>query len=257
MKSSWGVGQGDGRAATSDPRRDPAARPPLGVPPPSRSHLPRPPNREQILQAILDSGIIAIIRAPSSDSLLDTARALVAGGVTSIEVTMTTPNALAGITTLADQLSGRATIGVGTVLDAATCRDAIAAGAQYVVSPHFDPEVIATTRRYWKVSLPGAFTPTEILAAWTAGADLVKVFPSAVLGPTYIRDVLAPLPQLRLIPTGGVDAGNVADWFRAGAACVGAGSSLLPKDALARGDWGAITSNARAFVEAVKRARGR
>lgn len=211
--------------------------------------------KDQIFSQMLVSGVVAVIRAQSKDQLKDIAAALLEGGVPSIEVTMSTPKAIAGIEMLADTLGDKGIVGVGTVLDAATARDAIAAGAQFVVSPILDPEIIATTKRYGKISIPGAFTPTEILKAWTAGADVVKVFPSTSLGPTYFKDILAPLPQVRLTPTGGVDLKNAADWIKAGAACLGAGSSLVTKDALAKSDWGAITANAKAFAAAVAAAR--
>ena len=214
-----------------------------------------PRTKEQCLSAIVDSGIVAVMRAPSAEILIDISHALLAGGLPTIEVTMTTPKAIAAIERLSDQLGDKAVIGVGTVLDAATCRDAISAGAQFVVSPHFDPEIIQITRRYAKVSIPGAMTPTEILAAWSAGADLVKVFPSTAFGPGYIKDLLGPLPMLRLTPTGGVDLKNVGEWIKAGATCVGVGSSLVTKDAMAKKDWPAITANARAFIEAIRAAR--
>jgi 2-dehydro-3-deoxyphosphogluconate aldolase/(4S)-4-hydroxy-2-oxoglutarate aldolase len=211
--------------------------------------------KEQYFKQIQDSGVVAVIRAQSKDQLLDIARALIEGGVPAIEVTMTTPKAIAGIELLADQLGDQAVVGVGTVVDASTCRDAIAAGAQFVVSPILDEQVIATTKRYGKISIPGGFTPTEILRAWTAGADVVKVFPATSLGPGYFKDILAPLPQLKLTPTGGVDLKTAADWIKAGAACLGVGSALVTKDAMAKGDWASITSNARAFVDVVRTAR--
>ena len=214
-----------------------------------------PRSKEQCLSAIVDSGIVAVMRAPSAEILIDISHALLAGGLPTTEVTMTTPKAIAAIERLSDQLGDKAVIGVGTVLDAATCRDAISAGAQFVVSPHFDPEIIQITRRYAKVSIPGATTPTEILAAWSAGADLVKVFPSTAFGPGYIKDLLGPLPMLRLTPTGGVDLKNVGEWIKAGATCVGVGSSLVTKDAMAKKDWPAITANAKAFIEAIRAAR--
>jgi|SRR5436190_2284383 len=213
-------------------------------------------SKDQVFSEMLASGVVAVIRAQSIDQLLPLATALLEGGVPSIEVTMSTPKAVAGIERLADQLGDRAIVGVGTVLDAPTARDAIAAGAQFVVSPVLDRDVIATTRRYGKISIPGAFTPTEILAAWTAGADVVKVFPSTSLGPTYFKDILAPLPQVRLTPTGGVDLSNAGAWIKAGAACLGVGSSLVTKEALSNYDWSTVTSNARAFVAAVAGARG-
>jgi 2-dehydro-3-deoxyphosphogluconate aldolase/(4S)-4-hydroxy-2-oxoglutarate aldolase len=213
--------------------------------------------KDQLLAEILASGIVAVIRAQSKDQLPGLAAALLEGGVPAIEVTMSTPKALAGIEALADSLGDRAIVGVGTVLDAHTARDAIAAGAQFVVSPVLDEEIIATTKRYGKISVPGAFTPTEILRAWTLGADVVKVFPSTSLGPQYLKDLLAPMPQLRLTPTGGVDLKNAPDWIKAGAACLGVGSSLVTKDALAKNDWPTVTATAKAFVQAVASARGK
>jgi 2-dehydro-3-deoxyphosphogluconate aldolase/(4S)-4-hydroxy-2-oxoglutarate aldolase len=214
-----------------------------------------PISKEQAFSKVADAGVVAVIRAPSKEALLDIANALLAGGVPAIEVTMSTPKAIAGIEMLADKLGDKAVIGVGTCLDAATARDAIAAGAQFVVSPAFDPQVVETTRRYGKISIPGAYTPGEILRAWSAGADVVKVFPATTLGPGYFKDILAPLPQLKLTPTGGVDIKTTPDWIRAGAVFVGAGSALVSKDAMAKSDWGAISNNAKAFVEAVKSAR--
>lgn len=215
------------------------------------------PTKEQNLKTVADAGVVAVIRANSKDQLIGITEALLAGGVPAIEVTMSTPKAIAGIEMLADRFGDKAVVGVGTVIDAATARDAISAGAQFVVSPVFDEQIVATTRRYGKIMIPGAFTPTEILRAWTAGADVVKVFPSTALGPQYFKDILAPLPQLRLTPTGGVDIKNAPDWIKAGAVFVGAGSSLVTKDALTKNDWASVTANARAFVEAIKSARAK
>jgi 2-dehydro-3-deoxyphosphogluconate aldolase/(4S)-4-hydroxy-2-oxoglutarate aldolase len=214
-----------------------------------------PETKEQILSRMSAAGVVAVIRAKSKDELVDITTALLEGGVPSIEVTMSTPKAIAGIEQLADKFGDTAIVGVGTVLDAATARDAIAAGAQFVVSPVTDPEIIATTIRYGKISIPGAFTPTEIMRAWTLGGDVIKVFPSTALGPQYFKDILAPLPQLKLTPTGGVDQKNAGAWIKAGAVCVGAGSSLVSKDAMAKNDWKAVTAAAKEFVEAVKVAR--
>lgn len=214
-----------------------------------------PRTKEQLFDSILSTGVVAVIRAQSKEQLPAIAQALLAGGVTAIEVTMSTPKAIAGIEALADTLGDQAVIGVGTVLDPATARDAIAAGAQFVVSPAFDEEIVATTRRYGKISIPGAFTPTEILRAWSAGADVVKVFPSTAVGPNYFKDILAPLPQIRLTPTGGVDLKNAADWIKAGAACLGVGSALVSKIAMQNNDWPTITAAARSFVDAIATAR--
>lgn len=213
--------------------------------------------KEQVLKRLMDCGVIAVIRASSTEQLLEVGRALLAGGVIGVEVTMTTPGALEGIPMLCEELApDGAVIGVGTVMDADTCRKAIDAGARYVVSPHFDPSVVAATRERGRISIPGAMTPTEILRAASGGADVVKVFPSAGLGPNYFRDLLAPLPHLKLMPTGGVDPKNAGEWIHAGAVCVGAGSSLVPKEAVAKRDWKAITDNARTMVESVRKARG-
>lgn len=207
------------------------------------------------LEQITRCGVIAVLRLDSTDPLPDIARALIAGGVTNIEVTLTTPGALEGIRRLAEVFP-EMVVGAGTVLDVATCRAAAEAGARYVVSPHYDPRIVADTKRLGRVSIPGAFTPTEILRAWEGGADVVKVFPSAAVGPNYFRDVLAPLPFLRLMPTGGVDATNVGKWVAAGAVCVGSGASLVPKEAIAHKDWSVVTANARAFVDGIRAARG-
>jgi 2-dehydro-3-deoxyphosphogluconate aldolase/(4S)-4-hydroxy-2-oxoglutarate aldolase len=211
--------------------------------------------KDQFLKQIIDVGVVAVIRALSKDQLIGIAEALLAGGVTAIEVTMSTPNAIAGIEMLANRFGDSAVLGVGTVMDAATARDAIAAGVEFVVSPMFDEKIVAAAQKLGKIVIPGAFTPTEILRAWSAGADVVKVFPSTGLGPQYFKDILAPLPQLRLTPTGGVDVKNAGEWIKAGAVFVGAGSSLISKDALVRNDWTSVTSNAKAFVETIRAAR--
>jgi 2-dehydro-3-deoxyphosphogluconate aldolase / (4S)-4-hydroxy-2-oxoglutarate aldolase len=211
--------------------------------------------KEQIFATMVESGVVGVIRAPSKEILTQIAEALLAGGIPSIEVTMSTPKVIAGIELLADQLGDKAIIGVGTCLDEPTCRDAIAAGAQFVVSPMYDPHIVEATRRYDKISIPGAYTPTEILTAWVGGADVVKVFPATTLGPGYFKDVLAPLPQVKLTPTGGVTVKTTPEFIKAGAIFVGAGSALVSKDAMANSDWAAITTHAKAFVEAVKSAR--
>jgi 2-dehydro-3-deoxyphosphogluconate aldolase/(4S)-4-hydroxy-2-oxoglutarate aldolase len=212
-------------------------------------------SKQDLLQKIAACGVVAVIRARSEEQLPHIAHALLEGGVVAIEITMTTPNAIRGIEKLTHEVGDKAVVGVGTVIDAATARDAISAGAQVVVSPVFDPEVIAVTQGAGTLCIPGAFTPTEILRAWNAGADVVKVFPSTALGPGYFKDILAPLPQLRLTPTGGVDLNNAGAWIKAGAVFVGAGSSLVTKQALATGDWQSITANAKAFIEVIGKAR--
>lgn len=214
-------------------------------------------SRELTLKRLADSGVVAVIRAPSDSILPQIATALHAGGVLGIEVTMSTPNAIKAIERLAQSMGDQVIVGVGTVLDANTARDAISAGAQFVVSPVFNPAVVEITRNLGKVSIPGAFTPTEILTAWNAGADVVKVFPATALGPTYFKDLLAPMPFLKLTPTGGVDIKTTPEWIKAGAVCVGAGSSLVTKDAMTKGDWPSITAAAKAFTDAIKAARAK
>lgn len=201
------------------------------------------------------SGVVAVIRAPSTEVLIPLTEALIAGGVLSIEVTLSTPKAISGIELLADRFGDRAIIGVGTVLDAATAADAIRAGSQFVVSPFTDARMIETVIRQGKIMIPGAYTPTEIVNAWSLGGDIIKVFPSTALGPQYFKDLLAPLPQLKLTPTGGVDLKNTGQWIKAGAVCVGVGSALVSKEALVKGDWAGVTAAAKAFVEAIQQAR--
>ncbi len=211
--------------------------------------------RDQNLQTILDTGIVAVIRAQSSEQLLHVVDALLRGGVKAIEVTMTTPNALDVIQTVAEKYKQDCVIGAGTVLDAETARATILAGAEYIVSPTLNLDVIKLCRRYSTIVVPGAYTPTEILTAWEAGADIVKVFPATSLGASYFKDVLAPLPQVRLSPTGGVNLDTVTDFINAGAACVAVGGHLISKKALAEQDWNRITEAGKAFVQKIKEAR--
>ena len=212
-------------------------------------------DKAEVLKRMSACGVVAVIRAPSKDVLVDITRALLAGGVISIEVTMSTPDAIRGIEMLAKQFASDALVGVGTVLDSKIAQDAINAGAQFVVSPAFDAEVVKTVNRGNTICIPGAFTPTEILHAHRNGADVVKVFPSTALGPGFFKDILAPLPFLKLTPTGGVDAKNAGAWIKAGAMCVGAGSSLVTKDAMSKGDWNSITTNAKEFIRVIQDAR--
>ncbi len=213
--------------------------------------------KEVAFQKLAECGVVAVIRAQSDKQLQDIAKALIEGGVIGVEVTMSTPKAISGIEKLVDLLGSQCVVGVGTVLDAGTCAAAIHAGAEFVVSPILDTAIIETTRRLGKISIPGAFSPTEIFTAWNAGADLVKVYPGSLAGPGYIKDLLAPMPFLRLTPSGGVDVKNVGEWIKAGAVMVGAGGSLVTKDAMSKGDWGAIAAMARQFIENVKAARAK
>ena len=213
--------------------------------------------RADTLDPILESGIVAIVRSPRSDQLISVARALADGGVRAIEITLTVPNALEVIGEVARDMGDRILLGAGTVLDPETARAAILAGAEYIVAPTLNLDVIRTCHRYDKPVMPGAFTPTEILAAWEAGADVVKVFPADVGGPNYLKAVLAPLPQVRLMPTGGVDLTTAAAFLKAGACCLGVGSALVDKDAVRSGDFDRIRDLAEKYVRIVREARGK
>jgi 2-dehydro-3-deoxyphosphogluconate aldolase / (4S)-4-hydroxy-2-oxoglutarate aldolase len=211
--------------------------------------------RNATLARIQTTGLIAVIRADSAEQLVDVVRALRDGGCEAAEITMTTPNALDAIAKAKAALGKDAVIGVGSVLDPETARAAILAGAEFVFCPTFNPDVVTMAHRYDKVVVPGALTPTEILTAWQAGADMVKVFPANHFGPKYFRDLLAPLPQLKLTPTGGVELDTAADWIKAGAACLGVGSSMVKKDLIAAKDWAGLTKLARQFSDIVKATR--
>ena len=203
---------------------------------------------DSALDQVLASGVIAVLRAREAKGLTQVARALHDGGVRALEITLTTPGAVAGIAELADAGDGML-VGAGTVLDAVAARSVVDAGARFVVSPVLEPDVIRVCRDHNVPCIPGAFTPTEILAAWRAGAALVKLFPAAAVGPGFVRDVLAPLPFLRIVPSGGVTLDSVGDWIRAGVAAVSLGSALLG------GPTEELTGRARAFVAAVATAR--
>ena len=212
-------------------------------------------SRETDLQRVLDCGIVAVVRAPDPAGLVEVVRALADGGVTVAEVTFTVPGAADVIREARRQLGDRVLLGAGTVLDPETARVALLAGAEFVVAPAVNPDVIRLCRRYDKLVMPGAFTPTEILAAWEAGADVVKVFPADVLGPAFFKAMRGPLPQVRLMPTGGVDLATADEFLRAGACCLGVGSQLVDPKAVAARHFGKITELARKYTEVVKRFR--
>ena len=210
-----------------------------------------------MLERIVECGVVAAIRADSSESLIDVAKALEAGGAKFIEITMSTPNALKVIEALADTMGDRIGIGVGTVLDPETARAAILAGAEYIVAPTLRLSVIEMAKRYSKLVFPGAFSPTEILTAWEAGADMIKVFPADRLGPSYLKDLHGPLPQIKLMPTGGISIENCGDYIKNGAAAVTAATCIAPKKAIAEGNWGKITELASQMIGNIRAARGR
>ena len=200
-------------------------------------------------------GVVAVIRLKDPARLRAVVDAMMEGGVRALEVTMTVPRAIELIRELAPALPAGFLLGAGTVTDPVTARAVIDAGASFVVSPVFRPDVIAACHERDVPAMPGCFSPTEILAAHDAGADIVKLFPATMLGPQFIRDVRAPLPQVKLMPTGGVTIDNAGDWIRAGAVAVGLGSALLDAKAIESGRFDVITANARRVVENVAAAR--
>ena len=211
--------------------------------------------RADVVRRIEADGVVAVIRLTDASQLRAVADALAAGGVRALEVTMTVPRAVELIEELALSLPPEILVGAGTVLDAETARQVIAAGARFVVSPVFRPAVIEMSHRHDVAVMPGCFTPTEILAAWEQGADVVKVFPATALGPAFFKDIRGPLPQLRLMPTGGVTADNASEWIRAGAVAIGVGTALVERAAVEQRRFDAITARARHFIDAVRLAR--
>lgn len=208
-----------------------------------------------ILHRILDCGIVAVVRAERGDQLVDVAEALLAGGVEVIEVTFTVPAAHKVIERVAERLGDRIVLGAGTVLDPETARIAILSGAHYVVAPNVNRQVIELCRRYSKPVMPGALTPTEVIAAWEAGADVVKVFPCDFFGPKYLKALHGPLPHIRLMPTGGVNLQTAIEFLKAGACALGVGTSLVDNKTVAAGRFDEIESLARQFVQIVKQFR--
>jgi 2-dehydro-3-deoxyphosphogluconate aldolase/(4S)-4-hydroxy-2-oxoglutarate aldolase len=204
---------------------------------------------------IEQDGVVAVVRLDDLSRAVPLTEALVAGGVRAVEYTFTNPAAAAAITAAREVLGDRALIGAGSVLDAETARVAILAGAAFVVTPTVSLPVIEICNRYGVATVIGALTPTEILTAWQAGATYAKVFPASLGGPRYLRDVRGPLPQVKLIPTGGVDAANAGEFIRAGAVAVALGSNLVDARSVANDDWPTITERAQAIVAAVARAR--
>lgn len=205
----------------------------------------------ETVSRVLQTKIVAVVRAPSADVVMDICKALADGGVDVLEITFTVPDALDLIRQVRDAMGDRICLGAGTVLDPETGRAAILAGAEFIVSPTLNLDLIRLCKRYDKAIMPGAFTPTEILAAWEAGADIVKVFPADVGGPAYFKAIRGPLPQVRLMPTGGVNLDTAEAFLQAGACALGAGSSLVPKDAIASGDMARITDIAKQFIAKV------
>lgn len=208
-----------------------------------------------ILERIERSGVVAIVRLDDYTSAPEMARALAEGGVEAVEFTYTNPAAGDAVRATKAALGDRMLVGAGTVLDPETARAAILLGADFIVTPTLQVETIRLCNRYSVPTVIGAFTPTEILTAWEAGASIVKVFPASVGGPRYLKDVRGPLPHVKLMPTGGVSLENAGDFIRAGAVGIAAGSNLVDGATVARQDWATLTERARALVEAVQHAR--
>lgn len=211
--------------------------------------------KEKQITMIREAGVIAIMRAKTSDDLIEAAEAVNAGGLNIIEVTMTTPDALSVIARATEHFGDRVLFGAGSVLDPETARAAILAGAQFIVSPTLNIKTIEICRRYSRTVVAGCFTPTEILTAWEHGADFVKVFPADVGGPAYIKAVLAPLPQVALIPTGGVNLETIGPFLKAGAVAVAAGSSLVSQEILNEKNFPLLTERAKNMCQEVVKAR--
>ena len=212
--------------------------------------------KTEILQRIRDIGIIPVVRASSADEAIQVVEAIRAGGVSLLEITMTVPGAVQVIETLSKQFRDEAIVGAGTVLDAQTASACIAAGAKFIVSPALNLETIAFCREHDVAVMPGALTPTEIVTAWNAGADFVKVFPCGAMGgASYIKSLKAPLPQIELVPTGGVTLTTAASFIQAGAAAIGVGADLVDVKAIRAGEADKVTAAARAYVAAVRSAR--
>ena len=214
-------------------------------------------SKSEIISRLTDPGIIAVVRAQKTDQVLPLSEALIAGGVNAIEITMTTPNAIEAIREASQKISSRAVVGVGTVLDAESCRAAIQAGAEFVVSPILRPELVPICHAADRPVMLGAYTPTEAQLAHEAGADFIKIFPSDGLGPNYIRAIRAPLPHLRIIPTGIAKADDIAEFIKAGCVGVGLGSLLVSSEILRTNNWSELTRSAKALRSLVEKARGR
>jgi 2-dehydro-3-deoxyphosphogluconate aldolase/(4S)-4-hydroxy-2-oxoglutarate aldolase len=208
-----------------------------------------------ILKEIERIGIVAVVRAETAEQVKGAVKALLEGGISAVEITFTVPNAIEMIRQTKKEYGECVLLGAGTVLSPANAAGAMGAGAQYIVSPHTNADIIRLCNKEGIAVMPGAMTPTEVVTAWSAGADIVKLFPAEFLGPKYVKALRAPLPDVRLMPTGGVSPENVAEWLAAGATALGAGGNLVDKNALKTGKFEVITQRAREFVTAVQNYR--
>lgn len=208
------------------------------------------------LQRLIDSGLVAVIRRPKTEQIRSIAAALVKGGVGALEITVDTPGVFRMIERIKEEFGEKVLVGAGTVLDAETAKTAIDAGSDFIFSPIVDEKTIEMTVRYGKISIPGVMTPTEIVKAYQAGADLLKIFPANSLGPNYIRELKGPLGHIPMMPTGGVSLDNVEQFIKNGAVAVGVGGTLLNKQAIAEERFEVLTETAQQFVKLIKKARG-
>lgn len=206
-------------------------------------------NRETIVNEVISRKVVAVLRIKEAGKLKKVIDAIYEGGISVVEITMTVPNAIRLIEKMSGELSKNILLGVGSVLDPRTAEDAVKAGAKYVVSPVLKKEIIETAHRFDVPAMPGCFTPTEIQTAYESGADIIKVFPADILGMAFFKGVLAPMPHLKLMPTGGVTLINAGDWIKSGACAVGIGSALLDEEAIKNENYSKISDNARMIMK--------
>lgn len=215
-------------------------------------------NKQQIVERIESLGLVPVVRASSADEAMQVIEAIKAGGVNVLEITMTVPGAVRVIEKVADKYGNDVLVGAGTVLDPETARSCLLAGAQFIVSPALNLDTIALCHRYSAPICPGVLTPTEVITAWSAGVDFVKVFPcGSVGGASYIKNLKGPFPQIKMIPTGGVSLTTAADFIKAGAAALGVGTDLVDVKAIRAGDAQVVTDRAKQFIEIVREARAK
>lgn len=208
--------------------------------------------RKEIVSKIIELKAVAVIRMQDPSKLIKVAEAIHDGGVKAIEITMTVPEAINIIALAAKEIGNKVLIGVGSILNPEMAQKAIDAGAQYVVSPIFKKEIIEVSHKNEIPALPGAFTPTEVQTAYEAGADIIKLFPADVLGMAFIKGIKAPMPHLKVMPTGGVSLTNAGEWIKAGASAVGVGSALIDKQAIENKNYSILTENAKIIIESIK-----
>ena len=213
-------------------------------------------DRSEICGRITNPGLVAVIRVPRQEDVLPVCEALLEGGIEALEITLTVPKALKALKEVRERLGVKIILGAGTVTSPQSCREAIDAGAQFIVSPIMRPKIVEAAHDAGCPAMLGAYTPTEAQSAFEAGADFIKIFPADRLGATYVKALLAPLPHLRIVPTGGVDLETAPEFMKAGCVALGVGSSLLNPELIRNADWKGLSRLAKAYVDVVKKARG-